>query len=243
MNKRTIQVVPGFRLRQQQSIDAASRIYSQSATLKNTHVNGEVKWFEAAISTYWETADSLAIELSDGTTRRMNKKNWGSTFETTRMKVLESRPGRMYLIGTWGQYSEESWFCDISPSKKTGDQLGQEPPWMVMVSNSFTMARVNGELIDVRNGVSTYHLNVALDDDESKNGVWAYRFDHHSLDRTITNFTKQKFIKSNDPLQRPYVGKVHEVDINYFLQGDEINLKNMIERLEKLYFSKKPVRE
>lgn len=237
MNKPPIQAVPGFKLRQQQAIEADILRHKSKAKSTATHVTGEVTWSEAIINTYWETADALILEIEDGTTRRMNRENWGSTFEATRDKVLQIIPRRTYKIGTWGKYSGKSWFCDIEPSTKPEVDAPSSAPWIVLVSNVVQTVRNCDQTAEVRNGVSKYILNIPIDGEA---GLWIYEFQHRSRDRTVGFLTKQKFIKSTEPSQPPFLGKCFDIDIENFLEGQQPTLLNLTSALEKLYFSKLP---
>lgn len=100
-----------------------------------SHVTGQLKWTRAIFSKARKESDHLVLELADGSKRVMNFKNWDGTVQTTARKLFSLVAGAPIKFATWGNYSVDSWFCDV-------EELENEMPQFVSkLSSRWTVQR------------------------------------------------------------------------------------------------------
>lgn len=205
----------------------------------NSHVRGNLVWFEAIVTSFWERQDALFIGLEDGTSRRMNRENWEETYEITRHQMLDIVPGRTFMIATWGGYDEHKWFCDLKPVQSTLASGSALAPWATAITNRSQPSRLNitGSPASSRFGVTKYMLGINLVKGEPDKGVWQYSVEHESMDQRILTFTRQKMIQSVNKSQSWHAGPCHDVRPEDILKGAAPKLLNVVIELEKKYFS------
>lgn len=102
-----------------------------------THVTGPLVWNEGIFTRMRRGPTQLALELSDGSVRHMNYKNWNGTTVTTANKLNSLKPGAAIRIATWRNYDPMKWFCDVEevrdPLPRFASQLSSK--WVVKHSD------------------------------------------------------------------------------------------------------------
>lgn len=98
-----------------------------------SHVTGQLKWTRAVFRKARRESEQLVLELSDGSERFMNYKNWDGTVQITANKLFSLVAGAPIKFATWEDYSVDKWFCDV-------EELENElPPFVSSLSTRWTV--------------------------------------------------------------------------------------------------------